>query len=59
MNLKIPGAFISQGTYNNGKIYGFDFKNKNGDYEHKIHIFDVKNNYWSIINTENNNTNNI
>ena len=59
MNLKIPGAFMSQGTYNNGKIYGFDFKNKNGDYEHKIHIFDVKNNYWSIINTDNNNTNNI
>ena len=55
MNLKIPGAFMSQGIYNNGKIYGFDFKNKNGDYDHKIHIFDVKNNYWSIINTENNN----
>ena len=56
MNLKIPASFCSQGIYNNGKIYGFDFKNKNGDYDHKIHIFDVKNNIWSLINTGNNNT---
>ena len=56
MNLRIPAAFNSQGIYNNGKVYGFDFKNKNGDYEHKIHIFDIKNNYWSLIDTVNNNT---
>jgi N-acetylneuraminic acid mutarotase len=55
MDLKIPAAFKGQGVYNNGKIYGFDFKNKNGDYEHKLHIFDIQNNIWSIICYENNN----
>ena len=55
MNLKIPASFNSQGIYNNGKVYGFDFKNKNGDYEHKVHIFDIKNSYWTLINAENNN----
>jgi len=52
MDLKIPAAFNSQGIYNNGKIYGFDFKNKNGEYEYKLHIFDIKNNYWSLIGNE-------
>ena len=55
MNLKIPAAFNSQGIYNNGKVYGFDFKNKNGDYEHKVHIFDIKSNIWTLINAGNNN----
>ena len=55
MDLKIPAAFNGQGIFNNGKIYGFDFKNKNGDYEHKIHIFDIKNNFWTLINVGNNN----
>ena len=49
MDLLIPASFNGQGIYSNGKIYGFDFKNKNGEYEHKIHIFDVKSNYWSLI----------
>lgn len=49
MDLKIPASFNSQGIYNNGKIYGLDFKNKNGEYEYKLHIFDIKNNYWSLI----------
>ena len=49
MDMKIPASFNGRGIFNNGKIYGFDFKNKNGDYEHKIHIFDEKNNYWSLI----------
>ena len=49
MDMKIPAAFNGNGIFNNGKIYGFDFKNKNGDYKHKIHIFDLKNNYWSLI----------
>ena len=52
LDLKIPAAFNGQGIYNNGKIYGFDFKNKNGDYEHKLHIFDIQNNYWSLISYE-------
>ena len=55
MNLKIPAAFNSQGIYNDGKVFGFDFKNKNGYYEHKVHIFDIKNSYWTLINAENNN----
>jgi hypothetical protein len=59
MNLKIPAAFNSQGIYNNGKVYGFDFKNKNGDYEHKVHIFDIKSNIWTLINAGNNNNINI
>ena len=41
--------------YNDGKVFGFDFKNKNGDYEHKVHILDIKNSYWKLINAENNN----
>ena len=49
MDLKIPAAFNGKGIYNNGKIYGFDFKNKNGDYEHKLHIFDIQKNFWTII----------
>ena len=53
MDLKIPAAFNGMGILNNGKIYGFDFKNKNGDYAHKIHIFDVKNNNWSLITNNN------
>ena len=48
MDMKIPAAFNGMGIFNKGKIYGFDFKNKNGDYEHKMHIFDIKYNYWSI-----------
>ena len=52
MDLKIPASFNSQGIYNNGKIYGFDFKNKNGEYEYKLHILDIKNNYWSLIGNE-------
>ena len=48
MDLKIPAAFNGQGIYYNGKIYGFDFKNKNGDYEHKLHIFDIRKNDWTI-----------
>ena len=48
MDLKIPAAFNGQGIYYNGKIYGFDFKNKNGDYEHKLHIFDIRKNFWTI-----------
>lgn len=52
MDLKIPASFNTQGIYNNGKIYGFDFKNKNGEYEYKLHIFDIKNNYWSLIGNE-------
>ena len=52
MDLKIPASFNSQGIYNNGKIYGFDFKNMNGEYEYKLHIFDIKNNYWSLIGKE-------
>ena len=55
MDLKIPAAFNGQGIYDNKKIYGFDFKNKNGDYEHKIHIFDIKNNFWTLINARNDN----
>ena len=56
MSLKIPAAFNNQGIFNNGKIYGFDFKNKNGDYEHKVHIFDLNKNSWSLINKGNNYT---
>ena len=55
MDLKIPAAFNGQGIYDNKKIYGFDFKNKNGDYEHKIHIFDIKDNIWTLINARNDN----
>ena len=48
IDLKIPASFNGQGVHYNGKIIAIDFKNKNGEYENKIHVFDIKKNKWII-----------